>query len=882
MRKLRAFLIRLRGLFRFQSTNNDLEDEIASHIELRVADYIRAGMSEAEAHRRTAIELGGAEQVVQHMREQQTLPRIESIFLDLRFAFRQMWNHPSFALVSVTVYAVSLGAALALFAFVDAALIQPLPYKQPQRLMMATESTAVSSVANLSWLDYQDWQRSNHVFQSFAVWHNTGFLYQHDGVVSAVKGVAISSEFFRTLGIQPVLGHDLNPSDNVVGAPRTALLSYALWTKDFGESPNVIGKTVRLSDEPYTIVGVLPRNFTFAPSGDVGFWTALQPRPSCEMQRSCHDLTGVARLKPLVTAAQAKAEIESIARNLQLQYPESNRGQGGVVLPLSEAIVGVIRPLLLTLLIGACLLLVVAVINISSLLLTRSEGRRREFAVRIAMGTTSYRLLRQFVIEAIVLVFSGSLVGLAIAYGGIRLLLSLLSSEALEQYPFLASVSIQTHVIVGMLAIACCSTLLFTVMPLLRLPAADLRSALVDATAGSGSRRWTRFGVKMVVAELAMSVILLFCAGLITKSLYRLSHVELGFEPQQLATIYIEEPRLKYTTDAAKLGLWRVLKQRLESLPGVNSVAMANLLPVSGQSDTAWIRFVGRPYDGQHNEAATLLVDDGYFQTLRAHLRKGRFFSPSDGPNSPPVAIINKRFADTYFSGQDPIGKQIGDASLSPASLREIVGVVDDVRQGSLDSASTPMLYYSFHQNPDLYFYVILRVRSGVDQMFPELVQAIHEVDPELATSEEGTMEQKIYNSESAYIHRSAAWIIGIFASVALLLSSVGLYGVIANSVAQRTREIGVRIALGADKSMVYQLIIKQASWLALGGILIGISTSILLGFAMRNLLFGVRAWDLSTALSVGIVLYSCVLLASFTPARRAASVDPVKALRSE
>lgn len=801
---------------------------------------------------------------------------------DLRYTLRQLRKSPGFAGTAILILAMGMCASIAIFGFVDAALIKPLPYSNPARLVEVTESVAMIPRANLSYPDYLDWKRLNQVFGSMDVYHGTGYLLRTPSGTEPVPATRVSDGFFRELGITPLLGRDFYAGEDLPAAPKTVMLSYTTWQKRFGGSRDVIGETVTLSGVPFTIVAVLPESFQFAPRGNAEFWTTLHASDSCALRRSCHNLTGIARLKDGISVEMALANMKSIARQLELQYPADNRDQGAFVAPLSEVMVTDIRPILLALLGGAGLLLVIACVNVSSLLLVRSESRRREIAVRGALGASRARLIRQFITEGAAIVTAGGVLGLAAAGAAMNILTRLISKDMLTGMPYLSGLSLNSHVLTFAAVVSVFALALFSVPPLARLPLTKLREGLNQGGRGYAGTLWRRFGAHLVVVEMAIAVVLLVGAGLLGKSFYRLLHVDVGFQIDHLATLEVALSDASYAKDEQVVAVTRQIVNRIRSLPGVQSVGFSTVLPVSFNGNTDWIRFVGRPYHGEHNEVNQREVSSAFFSTLQAKLLRGRYFTDADDASKPQAVVINETLAKKYFPGEDPVGKRIGDTELTPKSIKEIVGVVEDVKDGSLDSDTWPAVYYAFNQNPDTYFSLILRTSQSESSVLPSLAPAIHEIDSGIGTMNETTMTARINDSPTAYLHRSSAWLVGGFASMALLLAVVGLYGVIAYSVNQRTREIGVRMALGAQRGSVYQLIMKEAGWVAGVGIAVGLLGSIGAATLIRGLLFGVRSWDAATLIAVSGVLAISALLASYVPARRAAKVDPMVALRCE
>ena len=481
---------------------------------------------------------------------------------------------------------------------------------------------------------------------------------------------------------------------------------------------------------------------------------------------------------------------------------------------------------------------------------------------------------------------AGSLLGLAAASGAIRMLQRLVPQKMLASTSFLTEASLNGRVLAFAAVTSVLAVVLFSLTPILRLSSsgagAEMRSGLAEGSRGSSGAIWRRFGANLVVLELAIAVVLLVGAGLLGKSFYRLLHVELNFDPDHLAIAEVEMPEIGYTKDEEMVRAHREILQRIASLPGVESVGTTSVLPVSCNCNTDWIRFEGRPYNGTHNEVNEREVSADYLATLKAKLIRGRLLTEGDDASKPPVAVINTALAKKYFPGEDPIGKRIGDTELTPKSMRTIVGVVDDVKESSLDAEIWPAEYLPFNQNADKYFNIVVRTSQDPAAVLPEIDAAIRKVDPGIGTMGEMTMVQHVDESPTAYLHRSSAWLVGGFAALALLLGVVGLYGVIAYSVSQRTREIGVRMALGAQRASVYQLILKEAGWLTVFGIAAGLACSIGAATLIRSLLFGVTAWDAPTLGAVAGLLGVCAMLASYFPARRAASVNPVEALRAE
>ncbi|HEY4356804.1 MAG TPA: ABC transporter permease [Acidobacteriaceae bacterium] len=872
---------KLQLLVRREGFRRDLEEELAFHREQKQEELRGRGVPPEAVRSAAAREVGNPTLQVERSHEVVAF-RWETFLRDVRFAFRQLRRAPGFAVAAILMLALGMAASLAFFSFVDAALVRPLPYTQPNQLMDVSESGTLFRRSNISYFDFVDWRRMNHVFSSLEAYAGTGFLLKTPHGSEPVAAAKVSAGFFRVLGIKPYLGRDFSANEDQPNAAKTVMLTYGAWQQRFGGRTNMVGEQVALDGELYTVIGVLPATFEFAPRSSAELWVPLTGTSGCEKRRSCHNLYAVGRLKDGVTVPTALAEMKSIAADLERQYPASNRGQGALVRPLAELIVGDIRPILLMLLAGAGLLLLIACVNVASLLLVRCESRRREIAVRGALGASSARLARQFITEGAVLVLASTVIGVFVAGFAIRLVLKLVPKAILTGMPFLHNVGIHGHTFWFAIAIAVFAGTLFSITPILRLPLKHLRDGLIEGSQGAGSTLWRRLGSNLVVLELAIAVVLLSGAGLLGRSLYRLLHVDLAFQPDHLALMYMALPPVSYAKSEQQVAALRNVMAQLATVPGVQSVSAADLPAMNGNGNTTWMRFVGKPYDGKHQEANQRSISVDYFRTLQTRLLKGRLFTEDDDASKPQVAIINSALARKYFPNEDPIGKQVGDTNLTPSSLKQIVGVVDDIHEAALGDETWPAIYYPFKQSPGTFTGLVIRTSQDEDSVLPALAAAIRKVDPDIGVTGETTMTRVINDSQSAYIHRASAWLVGSFAALALVLGVFGLYGVIAYSVSRRTREIGVRMALGAQRGAVYGLILREAGRLAVFGIVVGLVGSVAAAALIRSLLFNTTAWDPATLLSVALVLGIFSMLAAYLPARRAATIEPARALHAD
>ena len=820
---------------------------------------------------------------------------MESLLQDVRYAFRMLRKATAFSAVAVLTLALGIGANTAIFGFVDAALIRPLPYHNSSQLVAVGETNLRGSgkLGGYSYLNYLDVARANRSFAASAAYHGPEPFGLTDATgVHLVPAAVVTPDFFRTLGVTPILGKDFDSvplSEDLQTVPATIILSYAAWQNWFAGGPDVLGKTVAfgVKRELYTVIGVLPQSFEFAPAGSTDFWTTLRPYASsaCYKSRGCENLDVVARLNDGLTLPNALSDVQAIAAQESRLHPDPDKYRGATILPLSQYIFGDIKPILLALLGAVTLLLLIAYVNVAALLLVRSQNRRHEFSVRRILGAGRARLKQQFAIEGFVVVALSAALGLSVAMLARGLLLKLIPADMLDSMPYLRT-GWDWHVAAFASALVLIALILFAITPALQLPLGSLRAGLASGGTASTGTSWRSMGAKLVVLELATTMVLLAGAGLLGKSLYKLLDVDIGFTPSHLATLWMAARSPKYAQNEQDLALEREIVSRLQNLPGVRAVGIADNLPLGGDGGTQ-IGFVGRPTLGFNNEVGHVQVGVGYLPALKARLLAGRYFNENDNMQAPLVAIINQTLARRYFANENPIGKQIfyhaHDISLEASQPPiQIVGVIADIKQNSLDESGRADVYTPFAQSPDSGFAVVVRTSQDAASVLPLIISTLHTIDSTIVVVDAITMPEIIEQSWAAYMHRASAWLAGGFAALALLLSAVGLYGVIAYSVSRRTREIGVRMALGAQRKDVLRLVLGEGARLALIGLSIGGVASLAATQWMSSLLFGVAPADPLTFVTVAVLLTLVALAACYIPARRATHVDPMVALRYE
>ena len=864
--------LRFRTMFRRARVEEELEEEIRYHLERQTDEYIASGMTSGDARLAARRALGDITQHEEQCRDTRGLKMIDNAIMDARYALWQMRKSPGFAFAAVFVLALGVSAAVTIFAFVDAALIRPLPYKNQSRLVSVFEVSQTNQRSWVSYLNFRDWQRLNHCFSALEAFALNG----------GDSGTRVSPGFFRALGMAPVIGRDFRPEDEQAGARPTALITYGAWQKRFGGDRNVIGRTVTVNWKPTTIIGVLPREFHFALYGGAEFWELLRASDGCEQQRPCRNLMTIARLKDGVSLEAANAEMTSIVRHIRDQYPDANRGVSGAnLVTLRKLIVGDVRPILIALLTGAMLLLLIACVNVAGLLLAKSDSRAREIAVRGALGASSSRLVTQFGVEGLVLAIVAAVVALLLSNLGIHSLPFLVPAERMDSMPYLQDPKLSPTTAAFCAAILVFATALFAVIPVSGFSSWNRFEGLRQGGRGSSGKHWQRFGRILVTAEIAMAMVLMTGAGLLARSVYLLLHVDLGFDSTHVLTANTTWAPGRYESDAEKIALGREIIERVSALPGIKAVALSNAPPIDSDWGSGSFHAVGHPDRGENNEVIIRHVSAGYFATLRARLLRGRYFREDEDASKPAVAIVNRALAAKYLGGNDPVGRRIY-WDWEPDKPVEIVGFVNDLKEGSLAGPPVPVAYVPYNQAPWDWPTVIVRVSGAPLSLMPEVIDSIHSVDHSLAVSKPETLTERVNESPATVLHRASAIIAGGFAAIAFVLGVAGLYSVIAYSVGQRTREIGIRIALGAKTTEIHRLILTEGGQITGAGVGIGLICSLGVASLMRAVLFGVSAWDLPSVASAALLLSFAALGATYIPARRASSVNPIEALRSE
>jgi putative ABC transport system permease protein len=813
---------------------------------------------------------------------------METFFQDVRYGLRLLIKRPGFTAVAVIALALGIGANSAIFSVVNGVVLRALPYKDPDRMAIVWSKPPWGGTGGFPVTagEFIDWRDQNQVFEQIAAFHSQPFNITGAGEPEFLGGVRGSVSLFSLLGVEPKLGRTFAPEDDQPGAERVVIISHGLWERRFGSDPNIIGQKLSLNDEPYTVVGVLPAGFQFPRKGEMpapyqfprqaDFYTPLAWSPAQAANRDRNYLVVVARLKTGATFEQAGVEMNAIAERLQEQYPHLNKE--ALVVPLHQQVVGKVRTALLVLLGAVGFVLLIACANVANLLLARAASRQKEIAIRTALGASRVRVIRQLLTESVLLSLVGGTLGLLLALWGIDLLLTISPSNL----PRVDTIGIDERVFAFTLAVSLLTGIGFGLVPAIQVSKPDLNDALKEGGRSSSvGFRHNRFRGLLVVSEVALSLVLLIGAGLMIRSFVTLLNVDTGLTVQNVLTLDIGLPRNKYT-GPQQIAFFQQVLSRMQSLPGVQAVGSVYPLPLSGAEEGRGFSIEGRASNpGQIFSAGPRCFNGDYFKVMGIALLRGRELTERDNADSPRVLVINEAMAKAFWPDDDPIGKRLAfDRTNGTPNWREIVGIAKDVKHVSLDETARPEMYIPFDQFPMFFQTIVLRTTGDPLSLVAAARSEVLAVNKDQPISNVHTMEELVSNSIAE--RRFNMLLLSIFAIVALLLSAVGIYGVMSYSVAQRTHELGLRMALGAQSSHVVALVVRQGMTLALIGVGIGLVASFALTRIMSSLLYGVSATDTLTFSVIALLLASVALLACYLPARRATKVDPMVALRYE
>jgi putative ABC transport system permease protein len=871
---------RLRALFRRTHLEHELDDEMRFHLEMEVAANVKRGMSEGEARRVALAAFGGVERYKEECRDVRGVGVFEDLGRDIRFGVRMLRKHPGFAGVVVLTLGLGIGATTAVFGAVNGVLLAPLPFADSERLVTLwqqdrTQAGERDALSPANFLDLQDRVRS---FAGVAVMEPFSLDRITPEGPEAIDTWLVSQGFFQVLGTPARLGRTFSVDDHAPGGERVVILGDGIWRESFGADPAVIGRTLTLDGAPHTVVGVMPPGFQEL-FGAEKIWAPKLFTEQDRKVRGATYLSAIGRLRPGVSPATARAELAAIAAQLSAEFPPTNASVDLTMVPFVEQLVGRARPALLVLLGAVGCLLLIACANVANLMLSRAVSREREFAVRTALGAGRWRVVRQLGVEAMLLALAGGVAGVLVARWGVEAI------KALAPYdlPRREELAIDTRVLAFALVVSLGAALVSALVPALRAARLDVNEGL--KTTG----RWSSAGTSprsaraaLAGGQVALAVLLLVGAGLLARSLASLLDVERGFRADKVLTLTVQAWQY-YPRPAERAEFVRQTLARLSSMPGVRAAGMTSSLPLHrpiGANDAAYAAD-GRPHEpGQEPRAHTAVVTSGYFDALGIARRRGRTFTAADDAKGVPVAIVNESMARRLWPGEDPVGKRLLVTFTGPPVAREVVGVVADVRHDGLDAEPQPGIFLPHAQLSTGAITFTLRTAGDPAAVLRAAKQEIWTVNPALPVSSEATMEQLL--GDSLRERRFHLLLLGAFATVAVLLAAIGIYGVVSYTTSERTREIGVRMALGAQVGDVLGLVMRQGTLLAMGGVVAGLLAATLLTRVLRSMLFGVAPLDGATFLGGGAIVLVIAAAATLIPARRAAKVDPLAALRAE
>jgi putative ABC transport system permease protein len=806
---------------------------------------------------------------------------METLLRDLRYAVRMLAKRPGFTVVAVLALALGIGANTAIFSVVNAVLLRPLEYFEPDRLLMVWENHTAREGPETEWTSpptFADWRDQNNVFDGMAALQGWGPTVTGGAEPERLTGAAVSHDMFQVLGVEPALGRSFRIEEDRAGGERVVILGHGLWKRRFGGEASILDRAITLNGEAYTVIGVMPEGFRFPIISNAEAWLPLMQSVNSTCGRGCYTLRTVARLKPGIEIERARQEMGGLAEGLAEKYPEVNTGVGITLVSLHEQMVGSLKPMLLVLLGAVGFVLLIACANVANLMLARAATRTKEIAIRTALGASRARLVRQLLTESLLLSLAGGALGLLLAFWLVDVMVAFSPAST----PRLNEVAIDKTVLGFTLLVAIATGIVFGLVPALQTTRPDFGHSLKEGKGTDAASGGKRVRSALVVAEVALALMLLIGAGLLIKSFANLLNVDPGFNPSNVLTLQLSLPRTRYPEGKQVFAFYADLIGRIKSLPGVESVGAGSSLPLVGPNTDADFQIEGRPAPppGEETIAWYSLVTSDYFQTMGMRIMSGRSFNERDHADSPYVIIISETTARRYWPGEDPVGKHILTGSSNKPDRREIVGVVRDVKHFGIDADVRPTMYYPHAQVPARLMTVTVRTTADPTSLAATARSQVWSIDKELSVSNISNMKEIV--STSIAQPRLIMLLLGAFAALALILAAVGIYSVIAYAVTQRTREIGIRMALGAQAADVLKLIVGQGMLLTVTGVAVGLAGAFALTRFMQSFLYEVDAFDPVTFAAISLLLVSVALLACYIPARRAAKVDPMIALRHE
>jgi predicted permease len=891
MNALRTFVGRLAAVVRSRQHDREIDDEIASHLEEAADEYVARGLSREDARLLAARDFGGITQAKEIHREVRSFTWPDDLRQDVSYSFRRLIKDPGFTLIAVATLALAVGANTAIFSVVNGVLLNPLPYPAPDQLFAVYSRTADGPRASSSYPNFLDWVRDNRSFSDLAAFRPDDLNLIGLGQPERVPAEMVSASFFSLLGVQPILGRTFHAADDQLSAAPAVLIGETFWQRKFGSSPTALGQTLTLSGTSYVIIGVIPATFEFYARNfhrsdvyvPIGSWNA----PVFRDRKVSMAMDVVGRLKPDVSLEQANGDMQRLAGGLAEHYPDVNKGTGVTLVPLRSDLAGPVKPLLLLLVAAVLFVLLIACVNVANLLLARSSGRATEVAMRVALGATRSRIVRQFLTESVLLALAGGVLGSLTALWGTRAALAALPTVLL---PRAGEIRVDERVLLFTIVASVLAGVLFGLVPALKASRLDQHAGLRERGRSGGAHHRTQ-GM-FVVIEIALALVLLVGAGLMIRSLVRVLSMDPGFNPDHLLVARASFPASNARPDQV-LALWRRMSQKFETIPGLQAASLsASSVPMTGSFSTLpfWLDGEAKPTTpAEMKWVLSYIVEAKYLKVMGIRLERGRFLTPQDNEQSSPVIVIDDQFARRHFGDQNPVGRRINIDILN--TTPEIVGIVQHVRQSGLDeNAASPYLaqcYLSVFQIPRRFLpfaardigMVFRTADAPLTQVRP-IRAALEQIDGQSVMYREQAMDGVM--SDRLATRRFSMIVLGVFAALALLLACVGIYGVISHLVAERTHEIAIRLALGAERWDVLRMVLRDGAAMALAGVAIGLGAALGLTRLITSMLFGISSHDPLTVAGVVSLVTFVALAACYIPARRATRVDPMVALRND
>lgn len=873
-----------RNLLHKDQTEQELAQEIDAYLEMLVESKLKEGYQPAEARRAAVIEMGGVEQIKETVREVKMGYHMETLWQDLRYGARMLLKNPGFTLIAVFAIVLGISANTTIFSSADATLLRPLTFPNQQRLLMLFERNPEAGITrgSVSPGNVIAWREQAETLQEVIVMRNRDYIMTGEGPPERYTSYGVSAAFFDALGVQPHLGRTFQHGEDEADQSRVVVLKYTFWQTRFGGDPQIVGKQIMLDDKPFEVIGVMPKDFEF-PFGGGEMWMPFVFEPKMKQEHANHYLRVLALLKPGATIEQANADLDQISERIQQQFPNQEGGHNAYAVAINDEYTRVAKNYIPVLVGAALFVLLIACSNVANLLLARASSRRKEMAVRLALGASRLRLIRQLLTESMLLALIGGALGCLVAYWGIEAIAKGIPADMAKDIPGWNRLGLSYTVLIFTAGLSILTGILFGLAPAWQATKTNANQMLKEGASpgvqSKGRRNFTRHA--LVVVEIALSLVLLIGAGLFVRSFIQNLRADLGIKPESVTTMNLELPRDKYSGDQESRNFFQQLIQNVKASPGVTEVGAVDMLPMSGHNNLSRFQIVGQPAFEASKEPhiEVRIVTPEYFAAIGTPLRQGRLFTAQDDGQASRVVLVNEAFATRYLKGADVVGQHLW-LNNKQENAYEIAGVVANVMGEDLSDEIEPGVYLPFAQYPSRQMCLIIRVPSSDTQIVPAVRNILAGLDPHLALSGIKTMTQVVYERRAP--KEMMMWMLVIFGVMALLMAAVGTYAVMAYAVTQRTHEIGVRIALGARSTDIFKLVLRRGFVLTLFGISLGLVGAFALTRSLRQLLYGVTATDPLTFVGVSMLLALVALLACYIPARRATKVDPMIALRHE